>query len=89
MADRWQQGMTATDRKQCRELLTEWFADHGYDEDHELRKLGSSACAVGSCGSCEAELPGGTGCPHECHDARADEIAELTAAWRERLSADA
>src|SRR5579859_4343250 len=82
MPDRWPQGMTAAQREQRRELLMEWYADHGHDEGHEMRKMASSACAIGSHGSCGGEEPGAPGCPCECHDARADEVAAKTAALR-------
>jgi len=82
MAGRWPQGMTAAQRQQARETLTGWHAGHGHDEGHEMRKMGSSACAIGSCTSCDAEEPGAPGCPCECHDARADEVAARTVAWR-------
>ena len=82
MTGRWQQGMAAAQRQQAREALTGWYADRGHDEEHEMRKMASSACATGMCSACTGEEPGGPGCPHECHDARAGEVAARTAALR-------
>jgi hypothetical protein len=85
MPGQWQQGLAQAARRHSRAELAEWLADHGYDEEHEMRKLGSPACATGSCASCDREEPGGSGCPHGCHDATADETAARTAAWREEM----
>lgn len=86
MPGQWRQGLTRTEREQGRATLADWLSGHGYDEDHEMRRLGSPACATGSCSSCDAEMSGGAGCPHECHDARADEVAAMTERWRAGLA---
>ena len=81
MLGSWRQGLTLAERRDLRDLLAEWYADHGHDEDVALRRISGGGCAgpPGPHEPCSNEQPGGAGCPCECHDPMADEMAALTA----------
>lgn len=66
-------GLTLPERLTLRELLVDWYAEHGIDEEHAMRQHRGPSCFTGAplhepCGS---EGPGGVGCMCECHDAAA------------------
>jgi hypothetical protein len=66
-------GMSRPQREAARERIADWYAGHGHDEDEMIRRhYHRGACATsGPHRPCDAELPGGTGCLDECHDADA------------------
>jgi hypothetical protein len=66
-------GMTLSERLSVRDGLTEWYAEHGHDEEVAMRAYQAAGCQrqERALHDCSAEVPGGPGCLCACHDAAA------------------
>lgn len=67
----FRQGMSVTEREAAREKLADWYAEHGLDEERELRRQHMSPACGGfrpEHSLCRAEDAGGAGCICSHHD---------------------